>query len=106
MPSLLFMLEKSPSSTSSDASLIGVHPFFDFFLERTSRSRVYGKDRDLSKVRGVCARARIWTNVDNPGELPPLLPIFLHVYVPSLLRLIDGQVPSDQGLSVNFLGLL
>ena len=87
-------------------AFLGVQHFFDSLWRELLAAASMGKMETCRKFTVFVLTPTSGPNVENPGELPPLLPIFLHVYVPSLLRLIDSQAPSDQALSVQLLGAI
>lgn len=51
-----------------------------------------------------CQRIAIFIlTMPRASNMPPLLPIFLHIVLPSLIASIDRQQPSEQTMNVEFL---
>lgn len=87
-------------------AIIGVRAFFDHLWRELLAAASIGKMEICRRFAAFVLSPTTGPTTESPNNIPPLLPIFLHVYVPSLLVLIDGQAPSEQTLSVQLLSAI
>lgn len=86
--------------------ILGVRAFLDHMWRELLAAASMGKMEICRRFATFVLSPTSGPTTESPNNVPPLLPIFLHAYVPSLLILIDGQAPSEQGLSVQLLSAI
>ncbi|KIJ40133.1 hypothetical protein M422DRAFT_780814 [Sphaerobolus stellatus SS14] len=86
-------------------AMISVRTFLDYTWRELLESASIGKIEICRRFATyLLAPTAPTTPNSSPGSRsPPLLPIFLHAYVPNLLLSIDRLVPAEQTLSIQLL---
>lgn len=87
-------------------ALLGVHAFFDCMWRELLAAASMGNMEISQRFATFVLSPTSGPTTESLNNVPPLLPIFLHAYVPSLLTMIDGQVPTDQNLSIQLLSAI
>lgn len=89
-------------------SMTNVRTFFDFAWREMLAAAAIGKIEICRRFATVLLAPTSGTCMESSTpSVPPLLPLFLHAYVPSLLVWIDRQpTPTDQNLSVQLLAAI
>lgn len=89
-------------------SMTNVRTFFDFAWREMLAAASIGKIEICRRFATVLLAPTSGTSMEScTPSVPPLLPLFLHAYIPSLLVWIDNQPStSDQNLSVQLLAAI
>ncbi|GJJ08870.1 hypothetical protein Clacol_003090 [Clathrus columnatus] len=88
-------------------SMTNVRTFFDFTWREMLAAADMGGIELCRRFATIMFAPTSGTSMESATpSVPPLLPLFLHAYVPSLLVYIDGQSPNDQNLSVQLLAAI
>jgi mediator of RNA polymerase II transcription subunit 5 len=86
--------------------ILGVRAFFDCMWRELLAAASMGKMEICQRFATFVLSPTSGPTTESLNNVPPLLPIFLHAYVPALLTMLDGQVPSDQNLSIQLLSAI
>ncbi|KAF8585572.1 hypothetical protein K439DRAFT_1409940 [Ramaria rubella] len=84
-------------------AVLGVRPFFDHLWRELSAAASLGKVEICRRFATFVFSPTSGPTTESANNVPPLLPIFLHAYLPCLLTIIDAQTPPEQNLSVQLL---
>ena len=85
--------------------MVSVRTFFDYAWHELFKSASQGKLEICRRFGTYLLSPTVPTvpSSSSGSRSPPLLPIFLHAYVPELLLSIDRLAPAEQTLSIQLL---
>jgi len=87
-------------------AMTNVRAFFESAWRELLAAASIGKMETCRRLATYILSPTSGTITESSTSVPPLLPIFLHAYVPFLLASIDSQTTSEQNSSVQLLSTI